>query len=197
MDLLFPTPVYWHTPTQFETAARACIQEFQQAKSHIAQSLSEHNPEPGYVRITDEFSQDDACATYNLPQLQAYIDHHVQQYAQQCGYSLTARLDHSWFHRVPPGHGHAWHSHGNAHISGTVYLENSSSGDIVFRSGNGFARAGQFPSRGAATPVVNRTPQDGDIGCWPGWMEHSVTTNNSSEDRWAVSFDYNLTAAER
>ena len=192
MEELFAIPIYWHTPSKFDSDIRKVLVEFSAARDRIQAGLEDSQEDEDYVRITDENCQRDSCSTYNLPLMRQYIDHHVQAYAIKAGYTLSVQLDHSWFHRVPPGSGHIWHSHGNSHISGTLYLENASSGELQFRSPNPFARAGQFPSRDRATPVVGKIPQDGEIGCWPGYLEHRVLKTSSTKDRSAIRVDYNL-----
>lgn len=186
---LFPTPLYWRSADP--VTLHSLISEFAAVQSTVDSNLSSvMQHEYTRARHTDEYTQQIAATTYGLARARAYIDSCVHDYVRVLGYTgVELECERMWFNRVDQGDSHIWHSHGNSLVSGTLYYR-VPSGDIEFRTPNPFARAGLFPVKDQWCPVAARTPQPGDIGLWPSYLEHRVTPNTSDEPRYAMSFDY-------
>ena len=186
---LFPVPLYWWRPDP--VTRHGILQEFAAQVRNIDAGLApvlQHEYER--PRHTDEYAQTNSSTTYHLTRASAFVDQCVREYVRLLGYGDSElECERMWFNRVDQGDSHIWHSHGNSLVSGTLYYR-VPEGDIEFRTPNPFARAGLFPVKDQWCPVAARTPQPGDIGLWPSYLEHRVTPNNSLEPRYAMSFDY-------
>ena len=186
---LFPTPLYWKSADP--VTKHALLKEFDSKKQYIDDNLDLFEQyEYSQPRKTDEYKQKRACETYNLTVAKAFIDKCVEEFCIELGYNnLKVHCQRMWFNRVDQHDSHVWHSHGNALVSGTLYFV-VPSGDIEFKTPNPFAKARMFPIKNEWCPVVSRTPEPGDIGLWPSYLEHRVTENTTDQSRYAMSFDY-------
>lgn len=185
----FATPIYWYTPNVFER--KLLLDEFKAKKSLIDDNLkSVEQYEYDIPRKTDQYHQEYSFETYGLEKTKEYIDIHIRRFNRAMKFkNIEPICERMWVNRVDTGEGQVWHSHGATRLVGTLYYQ-VEAGDIEFRTPNPFTRATMWPIEGKYSPVISRTPQPGDIGLWPGWLEHRVTANVSKTSRYSVSFDY-------
>ena len=178
---LFPTTVAWSTATAFELHTLAQEFEANLERIHTACDTVEAT-DYAQPRVTSEFRTQDILTHLELAHCESMIDRAVKQYHPH------AKRAKSWIGILHTGMGHPPHSHAPAICSGTLYLSTSTQGgELEFHTPNPYTRAGYFPYNQTR---VQRKPQMGDIGVWPGWLEHSVTPNTSKQSRYAISFDY-------
>ena len=186
---IFPTSVGWTRAGDFDLVKLR--QEFEHKLDEIDRAcIGVAQTEYTKPRQTSEYVVEDIITELDLTQCAQMIDRAVEDYVQVLGSTSVPTRAKSWIDRVEQHQGHPWHAHAPSHISGTLYLQTSEGGDLEFRTPNPYARAGYFPQLYDATPVVSRTPCQGDVGVWPAWLEHRVTPVTSDKPRYAVSFDY-------
>ena len=186
---IFPTSVGWTAAGDFDLVKLR--QEFAANIDAIdGACVAVDQAEYNSPRLTSEYTIQDIVSELNLTQCAQMIDRAVQDYVATLGSNSTPTRAKSWIDRVEHSQGHPWHAHAPADASGTLYLRVGAGGDLEFRSPNPYSRAGYFPQLYEATPVVQRTPRQGDCGVWPSWLEHRVTPVQSDEPRYAISFDY-------
>ena len=186
---IFPTSVGWTAAGDFDLVKLR--QEFAANIDAIdGACVAVDQAEYTSPRLTSEYMVKDIVSELNLTQCAQMIDRAVQDYVATLGSNSTPTRAKSWIDRVEHTQGHPWHAHAPADVSGTLYLRVGAGGHLEFRSPNPYSRAGYFPQLYEATPVVQRTPRQGDCGVWPSWLEHRVTPVQSDEPRYAISFDY-------
>lgn len=184
----FATPIYWYTPNPIE--CKMILNEFKSRQQDIDSNLKIlDQDEYDLPRKTDQYHQEIATETYNMPMCYDYVKKHVEIFKDSINHDQHIECERMWINRIDRGDIHIWHSHARATIVGTLYLQ-VEQGDIEFKTPNPFTRSMLVPTRGEYSPVIGRTPKAGDIGIWPGWLEHRVTTNNSETSRYAMSFEF-------
>lgn len=185
----FATPIYWYSPNAFER--KLLLDEFKLKKSLIDNNLQTvEQYEYDKPRKTDQYHQSNAFETYQLEKTKEYIDTHIRRFNRLMKYkTIDAVCERAWLNKVDTGDSQIWHSHGITRVVGTLYYQ-VEAGDIEFKTPNPFTRAGMWPIDERYSPVISRTPKPGDLGLWPGWLEHRVTPNTSDVSRYSISFDY-------
>ena len=186
---IFPTSVGWTHAGDFDLVKLR--QEFAHKRELIDGACrAVDQAEYTQQRRTSEYAVEDIITELDLTQCERMIDSAVRDYVETLGSNSQPVRVKSWCDRIDAGNTHPWHAHAPSHISGTLYLQTTEGGDLEFRTPNPYARAGYFPQLYDATPVVQRTPRQGDVGVWPSWLEHRVTPVASDTPRYAISFDY-------
>lgn len=100
----------------------------------------------------------------------------------------------AWVNISPPGASNTIHYHANCHFSGVYYvsLKAPECGSIYFRDP-------RIASRMFTSPITKRSdftaeevrmrPEEGRMYVFPGWLEHGVEVNQSTQDRVSISFN--------
>jgi uncharacterized protein (TIGR02466 family) len=92
-----------------------------------------------------------------------------------------------------------YHQHPHAIISGVYYVQTQEkSGALIFRDPRPVAAmmAPPITQRSAWTELTRAyQPQAGRMLLFPSWLEHGVGTNESDEDRIAISFNISFRIA--
>lgn len=118
-----------------------------------------------------------------------------QRIAESQHFHPNVVLDHqAWVNISPPGASNKVHYHANCHFSGVYYvsLKAPECGSIFFRDP-------RVASRMFTSPITKQTdftaeevrlrPEEGRMYIFPGWLEHGVEPNLSTEDRVSISFN--------
>ena len=118
-----------------------------------------------------------------------------QRIAESLHFHPNVVLDHqAWLNISPPGASNKLHYHANCHFSGVYYvsLKAPECGSIFFRDP-------RVASRMFTSPITQHTdftaeeermrPEEGRMYIFPGWLEHGVEPNQSTEDRVSISFN--------
>lgn len=106
------------------------------------------------------------------------------------------RLQNSWAVRHSEGDWSQAHHHTNAVFSGVYYVKtNDTSGNIVFTRSHDTVSTVTFDFPFTQHNELNSksygiTPQSGEIVMFPSHLLHSVEPNRSSEQRFAVAFNF-------
>jgi len=102
------------------------------------------------------------------------------------------RLRTMWFNINPPGGFQGRHHHAPDLLAGTYYISVPKySGNITFTDPNQFAYYLNQTESSKSLLLSSYTfaPGEGDLLIWPGWMDHEIGVNKTSEeDRISVSF---------
>ncbi len=125
-------------------------------------------------------------------ELQSFLDDLVNSIASEIGIHQFQHLLNYWLNINPPGGYNEEHKHPNALIVGNLYLKvpENSGNFVVHRDDTTHYHFFAQSSNPALSIRKEITPKDRDIILIPGWARHSVTLNNSKEDRIGFSFNY-------
>ena len=118
-----------------------------------------------------------------------------QRIAESQHFHPNVILDHqAWVNISPPGASNKLHYHANCHFSGVYYVSLKAPG-----CGSIFFRDPRVASRMLPPPITKQTdftaeevrlrPEEGRMYIFPGWLEHGVEPNQSTEDRVSISFN--------
>lgn len=146
-------------------------------------------------------SEDKQLHRSNHPQLTS-IHQKIQQHVDHFGYSglgldqqVECTIIGSWSVCIPPGKPQHKHNHTACSISGILYVQgNHQSGHLTLQSPN----RGVFDN--SVRPLIrelnkfncggyNVAPLTGTIVMFPSYVEHSVSPNQSNQDRYSLAFD--------
>jgi uncharacterized protein (TIGR02466 family) len=189
---LFSTPIYEYQGTIEETFL--VQHELKSKLPHILKIDLFENPAGWNDGVkTNIKARHNTIHDFQLVNLSKYIENHVRNYVQQIGAwePMPNRLGHSWINIIDTNTWQDWHQHQDATISGTYYYQTSSTdGDISFRTPNQFVELELFPLGSAVNKFYNIQPKVGKIVLFPGWLEHSVGRNPTSDTRISISFNY-------
>lgn len=118
-----------------------------------------------------------------------------QRIAESQHFRPNMVLDHqAWVNISPPGASNQIHYHPNCHFSGVYYisLKAPECGSIFFRDPRVASRMFTAPvtTLNPFTAEEERMrPEEGRMYVFPGWLEHGVDINESSQDRISISFN--------
>lgn len=130
---------------------------------------------------------------FNLKNLRKFIDNHVTEYVKITKPQINSppKLKHSWINITNFNQSQEWHTHNDAFISGVYYYKTSDKdGNLIVRNPNPFIRSGFFPGGINYLEKFEIPPKIGKIILFPGWLEHRVEVNKTTEDRISIAFNY-------
>jgi uncharacterized protein (TIGR02466 family) len=192
LDKQFFTPIYEHTPRWEEVFL---IQSEIDAKwPEMLATDTFENPlgwEDGVM--TNIKKRRNSIKDYELKNLGAYIEKHVRNYIKvsEAWEYKDIFLSDSWANYTINGAKARWHQHHDSVVSGVYYYKTTGNdGNIMFKTPNPYINLESFPIGEQVHKYVTYTPSIGKIIIFPGWLEHEVEPNNSSEPRISFSFNY-------
>jgi uncharacterized protein (TIGR02466 family) len=98
-----------------------------------------------------------------------------------------------WANVLAPAASQRTHSHPNNFLSAVYYLRTASGADAIAfhdpRVQTGIIRPPVTRLSGENTDQVMVTVRDGTLLMFPAWLQHSVETNASAQERISVSFN--------
>jgi uncharacterized protein (TIGR02466 family) len=102
-------------------------------------------------------------------------------------------IEESWFARTQKNEYHHQHAH-KTELAGIYYLKtNGKDGNIAFHSDTRILQTSRIFRNPETLPhALALTPQIGMLLLFPGWLEHSVTSNQTDEERISLSFNLSL-----
>jgi len=197
--LLFSTPLYHASLTE---SGNFDMGELEKSCWSIAQDdeagqkWCDENNYPGY---TSYASLSDL--TWRSPffeELKNLLDLHVKTFVEELNFDLEGRnlkLEDLWINILPEGGNHSAHIHPNSVISGTTYISMPSGSSAIKFEDPRHSMMMAAPSRikdakEYLKPFIYVNPSVGDVLLWESWLRHEVPTNNSSEERISISFNY-------
>jgi len=194
VEFLFPTPV-WHEDVNVDTDALIAFSvDYMRTEKMNGGSYESMN-------LTGAQFRDSKCVVGSFVR---QVEDKANEAFQDFGPLNTyAEMDHFWFITVPPGDRMALHTHPGAVLSGVVYLyvPEGDAGSITIRrdatTSHLYHSLGAYTScnRGdnqitwdsvSYAPVVNK------MVLFPAWQPHSVSQNNTDQDRISVSFNFRV-----
>lgn len=116
-----------------------------------------------------------------------------QDVLKDLSWDLKLKISNCWVTVSPPGSSNARHSHPGSLLSGVYYIkaqEGASSLHIHDPRPVKVHSNPQVTHTSLTSDTIALNPKSGRIYIFPGWLEHSVPENTSSEDR--VVFSFNL-----
>ena len=197
--LLFSTPLYH---ASLADSGNFDMGELEKSCWSIAQDdeagqkWCDENNYPGY---TSYASLSDL--TWRSPffeELKHLLDLHVKTFVEELDFDLEGRnlkLEDLWINILPEGGNHSAHIHPNSVISGTTYISMPSGSSAIKFEDPRHSMMMAAPSRikdakEYLKPFIYINPSVGDVLLWESWLRHEVPTNNSSEERISISFNY-------
>ena len=135
------------------------------------------------LHTADEFSDLVAC----VRRAAAAVFHFLR--IDHAAFEITA----SWATILGPGAEHRIHSHPNNYLSGVYYLRTRPGADAINfhdpRRGAGVIRPPVTELTAENTDQVVVRVQNGTLLLFPSYLEHSVDSNSSADERISVSFN--------
>lgn len=189
---LFPTPLYTYKLENQEYTDVQNELESVVDKLYNKEDWGQNpnwNSNSQYLSNKGNFTEN-VLKTENMKVVTQFIMHHCTNYmaAMNVKPNYKAAMETSWLSLTKKGLSSHIHDHGTSHISGVYWFKtNGRDGDIVFRNshkalkcnpiGSSFAHENSFP------------PEQGRLILFPGFLDHSVNENTTSEDRISLSFN--------
>jgi len=193
----FSVPIYYSLVQKYLLSS---IQhEFSVAKEDLDNKNSfnyKEGWEPGTHQISDvEFSKN-LFQDYNFPVFLKELDHHIKLYLTSVSIPTTTeyKIVSSWMTKTRKNEYAHLHNHGRSDISGVYYYKtNGVDGSIRFK--NPLSQFSTFLLENVRADVMY-PPIEGRLILFPGWLDHSVETNNTDHERISISFNINLRRPE-
>lgn len=143
------------------------------------------------------FNIENPPANYTL--LLKEINEILFQIQKSVGFKINYRsfVKESWININIPNSYNMKHFHHRNMFSGVYYVKvpNGDCGDIIFYNNN--LMTNYLPPyivkewNNLNSSTVSYKPKEGMLLIFPGWLEHSVTTNLTDQDRVSISFNAN------
>jgi hypothetical protein len=131
---------------------------------------------------------DNLIISNNLDNLKEYILQYVGKYLDVINVTPEIKpfIEHSWMTKTKFGSSAEKHEHGLSFISGVYYYKvNERSGNLRFHPPEGYPDIFK-------NVEVEMQPKNGKIVIFPGCIPHSVLKNQSSDDRYSISFNVRI-----
>ena len=113
----------------------------------------------------------------------------------------TAKINNMWAIINTGGSANLRHQHGNSTISGAYYVRApSNSGDIVFydpRPAPVYSYPNSNNPNSLNAQVNSISPSEGALILFPSYLDHSVNSNESNEERIVISFNIKINITNR
>jgi uncharacterized protein (TIGR02466 family) len=183
VEYWFPTPIYHDYVSNRDHINSELIKTFEKMSFEKQEFWGEKTHSVSDASFSSNFIEQ-----FNLLEFQKEINLHVSQYVKLLGSSRSNfKIKSSWFTNTIPGEYTRTHNHSYSDISGVYYLKtNQRDGDLTFLSPNPCLSLTLFAKLG---DTVSYKPENGKIVLFPGWLYHSVTENDTDENRISVSFN--------
>lgn len=196
---LFPTPLYTY---KLEDEAYASVQNELQIvvdKLYLNNTWAQN---PNWSSNSQLLSNkgnfvESILKIEDMEVVKSFILDHCLEFMrlQEVKPNYKPAIESSWLTLTTPGLSSHIHDHGSTHISGVYWFKtNGQDGDLVFR--NAFKALKCNPIGADAANEARFSPEQGRIVLWPGYLDHSVNENKTSEDRISLSFNIILETGE-
>jgi|TARA_B110000977_G_C10887381_1_gene419981 uncharacterized protein (TIGR02466 family) len=188
---LFPTPIYTY---KLEDSLYTDVQNELRIAVNDLYSNDKWGQPPDWSSTSQFLSNkgnffESVLNDKNMETVSSVIMHHCLEFMkiQQVKSNYKPGFESSWLTLTKPGLSSHIHDHGCSHISGVYWFKtNGEDGDLVLR--NSFKALVCNPL-GADNAEAHFSPEQGRIVFWPGYLDHGVNENKTSEDRISLSFN--------
>jgi uncharacterized protein (TIGR02466 family) len=189
---LFPTPLYTYKTenkeyTEIQTEMQAVVD-----KLYLENRWGQNqhwNTHTHYLSNQGNFKQS-ILKDETMRVITSCIMHHCFNYMRMMDVKpcYKAAIETSWLTLTKPGQYAHIHDHGTSHVSGVYWFKtNGQDGDIVFRNALKSLKCNPIGSSYAHENAF--APEQGRLSMWPGYLDHGVNENTTSEDRISLSFN--------
>ena len=195
LHILFPTPVYQNF-LEFRPSELKSMIDYVSNLDWASDKDIYEGPNGETTKL-----EADLLSEPELENLRKKIDEEVYNFAKSLQIDFSKhglKRINSWGNLQKKGNYIKEHRHNNTQFSGVFYLQTpENSGDIIFTTRNatwinsycepsltGYDDLNSFEKR--------FSPQQCGIFLFPAHLDHYVTPSHSEEERYSISFNYNL-----
>tara|TARA_B100000405_G_scaffold264986_1_gene201849 strand:+ start:119 stop:769 length:651 start_codon:yes stop_codon:yes gene_type:complete len=195
LHILFPTPVYQNV-LDFRPSVLKSMLDFLKKCEWSADTDICGRPNGETTKL-----EADLLSKPELKLLETNITNEVHKYAKSLQLDLTKhglKRINSWGNLQRKGNYIGEHRHNNTQFAGVFYLQTpEGSGDIVFSTKNATWITSHWEPSVTGYDDLNSfekrfEPEECGIFIFPAHLDHYVTASQSSEERYSISFNYNL-----
>ena len=195
LHILFPTPVYQNC-LEFRPSELKSMIDYVSNLDWASDKDIYEGPNGETTKL-----EADLLSEPELENLRKKIDEEVYNFAKSLqidfGKHGLKRIN-SWGNLQKKGNYIKEHRHNNTQFSGVFYLQTpENSGDIIFTTRNATWINSYWEPSLTGYDDLNSfekrfRPQQCGIFLFPAHLDHYVTPSESSEERYSISFNYNL-----
>jgi uncharacterized protein (TIGR02466 family) len=185
---------WFYTPIYYNFVQNENLDTIQSSVATIINDLKfEKRAEWGEQNhsLSDPTFGENLIRKYNLDLLKQEIDTNVKSYINSfTDYDYKIDMSSSWLTLTKPSESATVHNHGDSDISGVYYFKtNGDDGSIFFMNPLPSLITSNFLS---SDEVVSYKPEIGKLILFPSWLYHGVRSNDTTEDRISLSFNYKV-----
>ena len=195
LHILFPTPVYQNF-LEFRPSELKSMIDYVSNLDWASDKDIYEGPNGETTKL-----EADLLSEPELENLRKKIDEEVYNFAKSLqidfGKHGLKRIN-SWGNLQKKGNYIKEHRHNNTQFSGVFYLQTpENSGDIIFTTRNATWINSYWEPSLTGYDDLNSfekrfSPQQSGIFLFPAHLDHYVTPSHSEEERYSISFNYNL-----
>ena len=195
IHILFPTPVY-QSVLDFRPSEVKFMLDYMRDCAWAPDTDIVNRPNGETTKL-----EEDILSKPELLLLENKIDSEVHKFAKSLQLDLSKhglKRINSWGNLQRKGNYIAEHRHNNTQFAGVFYLQvPEGSGDIVFTTRNATWITSHWEPSVTGYDDLNSferrfEPEECGLFIFPAHLDHYVTPSFSSEERYSISFNYNL-----
>ena len=195
LHILFPTPVYQNF-LEFRPSELKSMIDYVSNLDWASDKDIYEGPNGETTKL-----QADLLSEPELENLRKKIDEEVYNFAKSLQIDFSKhglKRINSWGNLQKKGNYIKEHRHNNTQFSGVFYLQTpENSGDIIFTTRNATWINSYWEPSLTGYDDLNSfekrfRPQQCGIFLFPAHLDHYVTPSHSEEERYSISFNYNL-----
>ena len=195
LHILFPTPVYQNF-LEFRPSELKSMIDYVSNLDWVSDKDIYEGPNGETTKL-----EADLLSEPELENLRKKIDEEVYNFAKSLQIDFSKhglKRINSWGNLQKKGNYIKEHRHNNTQFSGVFYLQTpENSGDIIFTTRNATWINSYWEPSLTGYDDLNSfekrfSPQQCGIFLFPAHLDHYVTPSHSEEERYSISFNYNL-----
>ena len=195
LHILFPTPVYQNF-LEFRPSELKSMIDYVSNLDWASDKDIYEGPNGETTKL-----EADLLSEPELENLRKKIDEEVYNFAKSLQIDFSKhglKRINSWGNLQKKGNYIKEHRHNNTQFSGVFYLQTpENSGDIIFTTRNATWINSYWEPSLTGYDDLNSfekrfSPQQCGIFLFPAHLDHYVTPSHSEEERYSISFNYNL-----
>ena len=195
LHILFPTPVYQNF-LEFRPSELKSMIDYVSNLDWASDKDIYEGPNGETTKL-----EADLLSEPELENLRKKIDEEVYNFAKSLQIDFSKhglKRINSWGNLQKKGNYVKEHRHNNTQFSGVFYLQTpENSGDIIFTTRNATWINSYWEPSLTGYDDLNSfekrfSPQQCGIFLFPAHLDHYVTPSHSEEERYSISFNYNL-----
>lgn len=184
---IYPTLIYCSKANNIDKIQ----QDFKQVYDQLVASGRFQRKEAHQHRVSDIKFAGNLIKEFQLDAFEKEVLIQTNQYLSSIGWDTTTtsfEITESWMTLTNKGEFAPKHEHGASDISGVYYVDIANTdGQIYFSTPTKQCQSSLLFS--ATHPNVSIPPANNMFILFPGWLEHGVSTQETTGDRISVSFN--------